>query len=185
MIYSKRIDTDLDQGDILYPIKVKNFLSWWPNEYNFPVVILTPTCDIYQNKVDFHRFTILLPFPTFFLNLVKNMLEVPYLSNISISKTKKARIEDKLIKAITNSWPRYHFLPKESVFKVDRIVDFEIILSAPISFFSPDIRVCRIESPYKEQLIHRYSHHTMRIGTEDLPKEKIQEIISNCFDLLP
>ena len=184
MIYKDKIDGEIDQGDILYPVKIQHFLSWWPDGHNYPIVILTPTCNIFQKKVDFHRFTILLPFPTFFLNLVKGIVNIPHFPNITFSKTQKTKIEDKLNKAIKNTWPRYHFLPKQSVFNVDRIVDFEVILSAPINFFSPEQRICRIDSPYKEELIHRYSHHTMRIGTKDIPRGEINKIISDCFSLL-
>jgi hypothetical protein len=73
-------------------------------------------------------------------------------------------------------------LPKEDVFKIDRIIDFEVVASLPIEIFSPDLRIARLVSPYKEELIHRYSHHTLRIGTEDIPKETVNQIIDDCFN---
>jgi len=85
MIYKKSLNGQIDQGDILYPVRIKNYIPWWIHDDDYPIVILTPTCDIAQEK--------------------------------------------------------------------------------------------------EEELIHRYSHHTMRIGTEDIPKEIVNKIIDDCFNL--
>jgi hypothetical protein len=66
----------------------------------------------------------------------------------------------------------------------DRVIDFEVVVSIPIDVFSSSLRIARLTSPYKEELIHRYSHHTMRIGTEDISKETVNKIIDDCFNLL-
>ena len=182
MIYEKNFDGHIDQGDILYPVRIKNHLPWWIDDGDHPIVILTPTCDIAQDKVDYHRVTILQPFPLFFLNLCFEILgDELDLSNLS--KNHKDKIANKLDRAVRNAWPRYHFFPKEDVFKTDRIIDFEVIVSIPIDVFSSSHRIARLASPYKEELIHRYSHHTMRIGTEDIPKETVNKIINACFNL--
>jgi hypothetical protein len=180
MIY-KKINGQIDQGDILYPVRIKNHIPWWIDDDDDPVVILTPTCDIAQEKVEYHRIAILLPFPFFFLNTCHEVLgEEIDLPNLS--KNNKDKIRNKLDRAIRNAWPRPHFLPKEDVFKIDRIIDFEVVASLPIEIFSPDLRIARLVSPYKEELIHRYSHHTLRIGTEDIPKETVNQIIDDCFN---
>lgn len=177
MIYQKSIEGKIDQGDVLYPVKIKNWINWWPEEENHPIIILTPTCDIIQGKADFHRITVLKPFPMFFLELHEEICGTTQFDMKSISRNKRDRLKDKTLKAITNAWPRFHFLPKESIFSVDRIIDFEVIASVPISSFNRNLRICRLNSPHKEQLIHRYSHHTMRIGTKDLSKEKVNQVL--------
>lgn len=184
MMYQTNIIGMIDQGDILYPIKVKDWLPWWIDDKCHPIVILTPTCDIAQEKVDFHRFTVLQPFPLFFLGVCQEVFGNGPINLSTISKTKKERIKNKLERTIRNAWPRYHFLSKEQgIFETNRFIDFEVVISVPIEAFSPDLRIARLKSPYKEELIHRYSHHTMRIGTEDIPKDIVTQIIDNCFAL--
>lgn len=100
---------------------------------------------------------------------------------LEISNSKKTQLENKLKSAIKNAWPRYHFIQKDDNLINNKIIDFEIVVSVPIDSFSKDYRVCRLESPYKEELIHRYSHHTMRIGTKDIPGDTVQEIITKCL----
>ncbi len=184
MIYNKINAEEIDQGDILYPVKVRNLVNWWEDGDNYPIVILTPTCDIALKKVDYYRFTVLEPFPFFFLKICQEVNGDEPLDLENLSNKKRNKIKNKLDKAIKNAWPRYHFLPKEEgVFKTNRIIDFETIFSVPLNTFRPTLRVARLLSPYREELIHRYSHHTMRIGTEDLPKDKIEQIISECFNI--
>lgn len=186
MMYQKNPSGQIDQGDILYPVRIKNWLPWWINNNNLPIVILTPPCDIAQDKVDFHRFTVLQPFPLFFLNICREVFGGETIDLSDISKKKESKIRNKLERAIRNAWPRYHFLPgAEGIFKTNRIIDFEIVISAPIKTFSPDLRIARLNSPYKEELIHRYSHHTMRIGTENIPAATIKHIIDECFTIQP
>jgi len=183
MIYKKSLNGPIDQGDILYPVRIKSHIPWWIDDSDYPVVILTPTCDIAQEKVEYHRIAILLPFPFFFLNTCNEILgeEIDF---PNLSKNNKDKIRNKLDRAIRNAWPRYHFLPKEDVFTIDRIIDFEVIASLPIEIFSHNLKIAGLASPYNEELIHRYSHHTMRIGTDDIPKETVNKIIDDCFSLL-
>ncbi len=181
MIYNTTIIDKIDQGDILYPIKVKEYINWWEDEETYPVIILTPTCDIAHKKVDHHRFAVLEPFPLFFLKICQEVIGDEFVALKDLPGKQKDKISNKLRLTIRNAWPRYHFLPKEGRFKVNRIIDFEVIFSVPLNTFLSASQVARLESPYREELVHRYSHHTMRIGTEDLSKDKIEEIISECF----
>lgn len=184
MIYQKDLIGRIDQGDILYPVKIKDWLPWWAEDKSHPIVILTPTCDIAQEKVDFYRFTVLQPLPLFFLSVCQEISGDDSVDLSILSRTKKEKIINKLERAIRNAWPRYHFLPREEgFFETDRIIDFEVVVSVPIGVFAPDLRIAKLKSPYKEELIHRYSHHTMRIGTEDIPRETVKQIIDKCFTM--
>lgn len=184
MIYKKNPRGQIDQGDILYPIILNEWLPWWIDNNEHPIIILTPTCDVAQDKVDYHRFTVLQPLPFFFLNICHEIFGNDPIDLPNISGTRKSKITNKLDRAIKNTWPRYHFLPKENgVFKTNRIIDFEIVISVPLDTFSNDLRIARLESPFKEELIHRYSHYTMRIGTEDLSASKVQQIKNECFNI--
>ena len=78
----------LDQGDILNPVKVKKYLPWWDDEEKYPIIILTPTCDIIHDKVNHHRFGILEPFDLFFTKLFKEII-----GEGEISQSKKNKLE--------------------------------------------------------------------------------------------
>jgi len=185
MIYENNVEGNIDQGDILYPVKIKIFVPWWIDDKEYPVVILTPTCDLIQQKADHHRIGILEPFPLFFLRISREIVGSDDIDFSNISAKQKKRIEDKLRRAIKNSWPRYHFMPNDNnLIKTDRIIDFEVIFSIPIEDISENLRIARIRSPHKEELVHRYSHHTMRIGTPDIEQSKIKTIIDQCFRLV-
>jgi hypothetical protein len=179
MIYLKDVSGEIDQGDILYPIKIKEWLPWWLDKKEYPIIIMTPSCDIFNNKANHHRFPVLEPFPLFVLKISKDITGEDNIDYKSMSKKKYDKIKQKLNQAISNSWPRYHFLPADSnIIKTDRIIDFELLISVPISSFSPGLKVSRLASPFKEELIHRYAHHGMRIGTPDIPKQEVDRIIS-------
>jgi len=182
MIYLTSVHGRIDQGDILFPIRIKDHIPWWIDENDYPVVVLTPTCDIAQDKVSYHRIAVLKPFALFFVDICQEILG-DRLDRSKVSRNNRERITSKLDRAIRNAWPRFHFLPKQDLFTVDKIIDFEIVASVPIEVFSSEIRIARLASPYREELIHRYSHHSMRIGTEDLPKDMIAQIIGDCFNL--
>lgn len=183
--YAKVEEKDiLDQGDILYPIKIKELLPWWPDDKEFPIVIMTPTCDIIQDKADYHRFCILQPFPYMLYHVMKivNLTNDQCKGEESIGKGKKDKILVKLTNAIRNSWPRYHFLPKDNkIFETDRFIDFEVIGTVPTDNFNKSMRIGRLTSPYKEELLHRFSHHVMRIGTPDHSEAVTDRIIKEVL----
>jgi len=185
-VYTRELSGILDQGDILSPMRIDRLASWWPNNNELPLVVMTPTCDVNQKQADHHRLCVLQPLPFMFYKLCKDakLSKEEFEGGSPISKTKHQRIDTKLKSIIKNGQYRYHYFPKEEgVFETDYFIDFEIVLTVPIGELSEENRYARINSPYKEELIHRYSHHVMRIGTEDLESGEIETIVSNCFQI--
>lgn len=179
MIYDNSVSGKLDQGDIV-KLKIKEWIPWWSDESVHPVVILTPTCDLEHDKANHHRFTVLQPFQLIFLAFCSKAMIYP---NDAISKSKYKDLKGKVEKLVSNNeFPRYYFFPKKAeILSIDRVADFEIIGSAPIASFSIGDRIARLKSPFKEQFIHRFAHHGMRIGTEDLPRDLINGTVNECF----
>jgi len=185
MIYEKRVKGVVDQGDIIFPVRVKDWLPWWKDNDDYPIVILTPTCDIAKNKATHHRFSVLEPLPLVLLRIYQEVVGPPDPKEHFISKKKNDKFQGKITSIIQNSFPRYHYLQSDGdLIKTDRIVDFEVVISVPIDTFSDRKRVARLISPYREQLIHRYTHHGMRIGTPDTPRSKIISIINDFYSEL-
>lgn len=142
---------------------------------------MTPTCDLEHNKANHHRFTVLQPFQLIFLAFCKKAgISQPTVLAKGKYNDLKGTVE-KLVR--NNEFPRYYFFPKEAgILSNERVVDFEVISSAPIESFAAENRIARLKSPFKEQFIHKFAYHGMRIGTEDLSKELIDETVTNYFD---
>ena len=129
--YAKNLPGTLDQGDILAPMALRQYLPWWPDDSKFPLVIVTPTCDLAQEKADFHRLCVLQPLPLllYWFGKRAGLLQHHWDGSEVVSKSKWGDIRNKLKQAITNAWPRYHFFPSEqSVFETDYFVDFELLI---------------------------------------------------------
>lgn len=188
--YRTDIDGKIDQGDILYPVRVQDWIPWWdsPETGGSPIIILTPTCDVAWNKADHHRFCVLQPFPLYVYVAGRHakLSEDEWQGRTTIGKEKSKKFRKRLAEAVSNKPPRYHFLPKqEGVFSTDRFVDFEVIGSIPLHLLSTDTRIARLNSPFKEELIHRFSHHIMRIGTTDFDDAFIDRAVDNTLEGLP
>lgn len=178
---------EIDQGDILRPTPVAQFLPWWDGSPECPLVVLTPACDIAQKRADFHRVGILQPFPLYFYRLCElAKIEKEHIEGrAAIGRNKMDKLQTGLRSIIRNGIPRYHFFPRSAgVFDVtDRFIDFEVVVSVPINRFEAGQRLARLASPFREELIHRYAHHTMRIGTPDLDSAAVEVTIQDCLAL--
>ena len=174
---------ELDQGDILRPVEVRRYLSWWPDAIQRPLVIVTPTCDLAQDKADYHRLCILQPLQNLLYEFGKDLqlTQQHWDGAEPLSKGKWNTIKERLGRIIKNAWPRYHFLPSESdVFQTDYFIDFELILTVPLTELAAVSRHATIDSPYKQELVQRLTSHLMRIGTPDIAAATINEKVNCC-----
>jgi hypothetical protein len=181
--YVKGVAGPLDQGDILAPVELRTYLPWWPENSKHPLVIVTPTCDLQLEKADFHRLCVLQPFPVLFYDIAnkKGLTEKHWDGSEAVSRTKWGEVRNQLRTAITNAWPRYHFMPKETgKFQTDYFIDFELLLTIPLSDLREDQRHVRLHAPYQQELIQRLTAHMMRIGTPDIPAMQIDATIAEC-----
>lgn len=186
--YVTGVEGAIDQGDILKPIKIKDWLPWWPDERLHPVVVMTPTCDLAQDKADYHRLCVMQPFALFLyaIGQLLNLSDSHWKGEEPLSKGKAGDLRNRLKTAVTNSWPRFHFVPSQpGIFTSDRFIDFEVVLTLPRSAITLEHRHARYVSPYREELIHRYAHHVMRIGTEDVGDATIGRAIDACVSATP
>lgn len=181
--YSKGVSGNLDQGDILSPVQLSTYLPWWEKDSNLPLVIVTPTCDLAQEKAEFHSLCVLQPLPLllYILGKASGLLREHWDGVTPVPKGKWEKIQEKLRNTIKNAWPRYHFFPsEEGVFETDYFVDFEIIVTIPLSDLQANQRYVRLNAPYQQELIQRLTSHLMRIGTPDIPSGSIQSKIDTC-----
>ena len=181
--YTKDAIGDLDQGDILTSLPMRAYLPWF-EDIKLPLVVVTPTCDLAQEKTDFHRLCVLHPLPHLLYQIGKGLelVESNWKGTEPLSKTKWAKIQQKLTSAIKNAWPRYHFLPSETgIFETDYIIDFEIFATVPLNDLRGEDRYARINAPFKQEIIQRLASYMMRIGTPDLAASVVTGTIDRCI----
>ena len=178
--YATTISGPLDQGDILAPVDLRDYFLWWQDGDKRPIVIVTPACDLAQEKTDYHRICVLKPLPLLLYAVGQQMgLKKDHWDGQAlVSKGKKGDFTQKIRQAITNGLLRYHFLPSDgNVFKTDYFIDFEILTSVPLDKLSVENRIARLNPPYKQELIQRLGVHLMRIGTPDIPEAHVHSLI--------
>lgn len=182
--YTTTFSGNLDQGDILAPLDVRLYLPWWPSEDKLPLIVVTPACDLAQERATFHRLCVLQPFPAllYFLATSADLLKAHWDGIDVVPKKKGQSILEKLKNAVTHKWPRYHFFPRETaVFETDYVIDFELIISAPLNHLASTPRHARLNAPYKQELIQRLASHLMRIGTPDIATPDVEKSVRDCI----
>lgn len=120
--------------------------QWW--------VVLTPACDIAQDKVEFLLLAKAITLPEFEpFQQWKN----------GHSQSKWQRLE----RIFKEGLPRYAFLPEFREIP-DLVIDFEQVTSVPTGSTGHFGTVATLDSPYVEALLARHSQFRGRIGTPDL-----------------
>lgn len=126
-------------------------------------VVLTPACDLEQNKVDFVLLARAVPLTS--MSEYQNWA-TGYSSNAW----------NKLAPVVTSSKQRYQFLARFEAIP-DLVVDFEQVLAVSQEDLNSAEPIATLASPFAEALITRYSHFRGRIGMPDLNKSLLQERI--------
>ena len=118
-------------------------------------VVLTPACDLRQNKAEF----VLLARARL---LEKHKRYIEWIQG-SMSKTKWSDLQQLLSGALL----RYVYLPAFRDIP-DLVVDFEETVAVPKSDIEPYKPKVSLSSPYSEALLAKHSQYLGRIGTPDL-----------------
>jgi hypothetical protein len=79
---------------------------------------------------------------------------------------------------ITQSFPRYHWLPPLPGTVTPCILDFQVVESAVLEELNERKIVAQLQSPLREQVPARYAAYMSRVGTPDFTPESIQAWIS-------
>lgn len=127
------------------------------------MVLITPSCDIVQDKVEHILFANCIP-----LSETKE-----YTDWKKNPDDPKDRYINRLRSLLTNSKERFFFLP--SVFNIpDLIVDYQKVTTFEPQEFNRLIKektftcIASLDSPYCEALLARFSRYFGRLGTPDL-----------------
>lgn len=172
----------IDQCDILFPFNPKTLWPWFEVENEHPIIVLTPTCDIINEKFEHHRVSLLIPIE----ELVVKLARKKYHNTERIKEhCRKNGFKGDILNVLKNKVDRYHFLPSAANgLSSPKIIDFELIASIPRQQLLSRTFHCRLKSPFKENLIHRYSSHTMRIGVQNVDEDYLNTLISDQVEAL-
>lgn len=160
-------------------------------EANVNAVLITPTCDIEQNKAFFLKFVAaILPYVVVSTIAVGVGIEESALTSGEPLKQKQA---DRLIKGIRNNatgnlLPRFYLLTEYSNTIPASYLDFQRVFVVPylqvINEYL-DKRTARILSPWREDIVARYSGYSMRVGTPDYSEDDLRKIITSVGIKMP
>ena len=127
-------------------------------------VILTPSCDFVKRSDGTRKVDLVLLAKTTLLTSTKEYSAYKQ----APSKEKK----NALMNLMTPKMERYFFLPR-TPFIENRIVDFQQKISIPFETLQRFKRVARLDSPFAEACLAKFSRYSGRIGTPDLDTDLI------------
>jgi len=152
---------DWDQGDIVDAVYFAAI------DQSAPGVLVTPACDIEQDKVDLWTFVILHPDTVVAGNILQ--AEFPWLASGGSPTGKQLEAMDKRVRELIGQrYPRYHWLPAAIGACAAHVADFSCVTAVPIEEVkAKSKRVARLMSSWREQVPARYVAYMGRVGTLD------------------
>lgn len=155
------------------------------------VLVITPACDFANKKVE--QITVIFgikieTIPDYTLEVE----DIPLLvKKIGMTKEQKYKTRKEIINAITlkNNLPaRFHVLhflrhPSDLSNYFHLMLDFSTVGSRRAEKYADRNikvpggweRICRLDSPYIEEIVQKYTSFSARIGTPDIPSEALKE----------
>ena len=135
-------------------------------------VIVTPSCDLVENRTKAEYVVLVQCRPLkSFKEYVKLLAAGPEDSQL---KTRTDRLKSLLRSNPHGRQPdRYHYLPAAWTVP-DLIVDNQMAVSVPYDDFAERYeKVASLDSPFAEELVHRFARYIGRLGTPDLDLDAI------------
>jgi len=183
-------------GDLFHPISA-------PGNIEYAGVVLTPMCDLAQEKIEWVKLAKAKPFQTFLEEIFvpeqfKGMHEYRGRSEDDLKAlartfvydqdSRDSRITLRLIVVLQRLFENvnplkdsHYYLPGKGDRMRGWLVDFSYIFSIPMNELKNQQPLLRLKSPWREQLLNRYVGYSLRIGTLDYAKASINETIRAFF----
>lgn len=161
------------QGSIITPVYFSAL------EDDLPAVVLTPTCDVDQNKWSYLTCVALHAFPG---EIGKQILrgqwsDIAYdvkdgvrTERTSLTRKQKERLSDKVEELVKNKIPRFHWFDPWEEGGQAYIADFQLVTSMTRAELTTATHVAYLAPEHLESLPSRYVNYMGRIGTQDRPQ---------------
>lgn len=136
---------------------------------SIPGLLITPRCDIAQDKVAQVTFCGLIPFKQLFCYFLGDASLDDYKKN----DLGKGRAYDLLLKTIKNQFLEYHWIGDIPYLGGKWCIDYTLSTCLPVDQVKGLCnQVCKIISPYEFSIISRYSAYLGRVGTPETNDQK-------------
>jgi len=175
----------IDQGDVFTSIPFPAI------EANVNAVLITPTCDIEQDKAFFLKFVATVP-PYVVVSTIAAGVGIEE-SALKSGKPLNRKQADRLMRGIRNNatgnlLPRFYLLTEYLNTIPASYLDFQrvfVVLYEQVINEYLDERIARILSPWREDIVARYSGYSMRVGVPDYSVDDLKKIITSVGITLP
>lgn len=156
-------DVSWDQGDIVEGVYFAAF------DKSMPAVLVTPACDIEQDKVELWTFVVLFPdVDVAKATVAKDLADWNLAPGTAPSKRQHEALAKALRSLVGQRLPRYQWLPVRIGEVAGHVADFTCVTALPAEEVKHTAkRVATLRSSWREQLPARYSAFMARVGTLD------------------
>jgi len=197
MIMKKRFQDELKSLDEIYEDEFDDRIeqSAIYKEVFFPCIkktivgiVLTPVCDIYQDKADFIRMAGFIPAELIFEKWLQKKYAytdeqiagiTPLKNKKKVSNTHTSFVNDLLKQREI----RYHFISSCRDEFPHSFVDFQLVESLPLSDVNKSNKVAVMKSPWKQSVLARYAAYCGRVGTKEY-STSLTDLIMNRISRL-
>ncbi len=179
-------DDKIDQGDIYIDI----FSPTTSERVN--AVVITPACDLEQNKAAYIKFVVFVSFNEIVLELLKKhskLSEDDFESPNVLSRKKYDSAINTLFSNINGDlYPRYYLVPAYSEEFPESFIDLQHVFTISTQEVYEKYmsnRLAKIASPWREQIVTRYNGYSVRVGTPDYSEQDLRILLEKLGLNLP
>lgn len=139
-------------------------------------VVLTPACDISNNKAEFIQIVKITG--------INTMPEIQEYLNLGepLSNNKQSKLKNKIKNFVRNKSSRFHYLPKFGPIEEESIVDFQNVQSVACESFKGNYESKgSISGTFYKDLVNRFSSNYSRQGSPDYNFDKEENMLLSGF----
>lgn len=157
---------------------------------DYSAVILTPTCDIENDKADYITLIALIPLTEVINRLLDgSWKDIKYDENGVVRKflnnKQQIQLEKRIKELMSNAYMRYHWFDPVKLGGDPLICDFQLLTSVSSDEINKLKCVGYLDSEWLEQLPARFVSYQGRIGTPNRPENSheihLQKVLMDHF----
>ena len=168
----------VDQGDVFKDI-------YFPAvDGNVSAIVITATCDLEQEKADYIKFVSVTSLNEVIIQIAehKGIDSSFFVSGAYLSHNKTKSLLDAITQNIRGDlFPRYYFLDEYADIFPASYADLQQIFVVPSRLLYAkylDNRLARLKSPWREEIVVRYSGYSMRVGVPAYSEDELRVVLA-------
>jgi len=168
----------VDQGDVFQNI-------YFPSvDKDVSAIVITPTCDLEQDKADFIKYVSVVSLNQVIIQIAEhNDIDSSFFKSGAYLPGKKTKsLLESFKKNIRGDlFPRYYFLDEYAGIFPACFADLQQIFVVPARLVYAeylDNRLARLRSPWREEIVARYSGYSMRVGVPARSEDELRVLLA-------